>query len=125
MDAIGVKYPITKGNSGFFNQTFDTISAQKSNLYILFYTIPGERAFNTDFGLNIRRFLFEPISNDTKFIIESEIKNKIQKYLPKLQIDVLDINIESFQADRNRIIINLSFSLKNDNSQNSSIQTIF
>ena len=43
--ALGISYPIVKGNTGFFEQTFDTLSNVRSKLYILLKTDPAERVF--------------------------------------------------------------------------------
>lgn len=111
---INVDYPITKGSS-FFKQTFDTLSAVRSKIYVLFKTMPSERPFNPDFGLGLYRFVFEQITEDRLESIRSEIERKIAKYIPEVNIDELTIN-EDFNtnADNNILKIKLMFSLKNN-----------
>lgn len=124
--AIGCDYPITKGNTGFFKQTFDTLSAIKSKIYVLFKTMPGERPFNPDFGLGLYRFVFEPITEDRLDYIQSEIERKVAKYIPEILIDNFEIN-EDFNtnADNNILKIKLSFSLKNNPNLNDEINFTF
>ena len=109
---INVDYPIGRGSTGFFKQTFDTLSARKSNILVLLKTITGERTMNTKFGIGIDKYLFEPITDDTNYFIETEIRNKIAQYIPDINIDELDIIIDfDTHMNRNKIEIKLSFSL--------------
>lgn len=122
---INVDYPITKGNTGFFKQTFDTLSAVRSKIYILLKTDPGERIFNPTFGLGMRRYLFEPITQYTVDDIKQQIHDKIAQYVPEVYISQLEVNVDfNGNADRNEIIINLTVNLKKDPSQLTTIRTI-
>jgi phage baseplate assembly protein W len=113
--AINVDYPIIKGNTGFFKQTFDTLSAVKSKIYVLLKTMPGERPFNPDFGLGLYKYVFEPITTDTIQIISSEIQRKVAMYIPEVNINNLEINTDfNTNADQNILKIKLEFALKNN-----------
>jgi len=124
--AINVAYPITKGNTGFFKQTFDTLSAVRSKIYVLFKTMPGERPFNPDFGLGLYRYVFEPITEDRLDFIQSEIERKVAKYIPEVNIDNLELN-EDFNTnvDHNILKVRIGFSLKNDPNLNDIIEMEF
>lgn len=122
---IGIDYPITKGNTGFFKQTFDTLSTVRSKIYILLKTNPKERVFNPLFGLGIRQYLFEPITQDTIEDIIQKIHDKINKYIPEVYITNLEVNSNfNNNVDRNEIIIKLSVALKKDPTQVTTINTI-
>jgi len=122
---INIDYPITNGNTGFFKQTFDTLSAVRSKIYILLKTDPKERVFNPTFGLGMRRYLFEPITQDTTDDITQQIQDKIAKYVPEVYISSLDVNADfNNNADRNEIIIHLTVALKKDPTQITTINTI-
>lgn len=57
----------------------------------LIMTNPGERRFQPDFGCNIRRFLFENMSDYVSGLIKDVIIEAIDKYEPRVR--VLDIVI--------------------------------
>jgi len=114
---IGIAYPITKSNIGFFNQTFNTFDNTKSNILILLNTIMGERYLNTNFGLNLYKYLFEQLTDDLKQEIIDEIKTKIEIYIPNIVINILNVDFIDINANnnisRNIIKIFLEFSLNN------------
>jgi len=108
---INVSYPIVKGNTGFFKQTFNTLDAVKSKIHVLLNTDPGERVFNPNFGLGMRRYLFEPIDDIDE--LKTVIEDKINKYIPEVYIANLEINKDfNNNVDQNRLVINISFFLK-------------
>lgn len=122
---IGIDYPITKGNTGFFKQTFDTLSTVRSKIYILLKTNPKERVFNPLFGLGMRQYLFEPITQYTIEDITQKIHDKINRYIPEVYITNLEVNANfNNNVDRNEIIIKLSIALKKDPTQVTTINTI-
>lgn len=122
---INIDYPITKGNTGFFKQTFDTLSAIRSKIYILLKTDVNERVFNPTFGLGMRRYLFEPITQYTIDDITQKIQYKIAKYIPEVYISNLAVNADfNNDTDRNQIIINLTVNLKKDPTQYTTVNTI-
>ena len=55
---IGITLPIQDGNSGFFQQSFDTLTQVKSNILNLLNTRPGERRMQPTFGSNLWSIVF-------------------------------------------------------------------
>ena len=78
------------------------------NLKNLFLTSKGEKTWDMNFGVGLRRFLFEPMTLQTKNNIESEIYSQVSKYMPYIVIQELDI-IEA--KDDNTFYINMTFSV--------------
>lgn len=120
MQKIGIDYPIVKGNVGFFNQTFDSLTNIKSNLNVLLNTMFGERPFNPEIGLSLQKYLFEPMTNDLKEEIINHIQNQIDKYIPYITINKLDVNFNdkttSDNISRNIITIFVEFLFNGDSS---------
>jgi len=113
MKAINIAWPIQKGNSGFFNQTFDTLSAVKSKIYILFNTMEKERPFNPNFGIGLQRYVFQQLTDDLYNELENKITDKLNKYVPEIKIVSIDINnYLNEYTDQNKLSIRLSFKLK-------------
>jgi phage baseplate assembly protein W len=88
--AIGVSLPFN-GN-GVFNKTYSTKDQIKSNLINLLLTDVGERVMNPNFGCNLRKFLFEGITNNNLTLLKDNLVNSISIYVP--DITVVDIIIE-------------------------------
>lgn len=119
---INIDYPITKGNSGFFKQTDNTIDSIKSNINILCRTFVGERIFNPNYGLNLHRLLFEPMNDELKILIEDEIRTKLNTYIKNITLKNITINLENNNIDTNTINIIVDFSLTNNDSVYESVE---
>ena len=63
---IGLSLPIQDGNSGYFNQTFDTLSQVKTNITNLLNTRQGERRFQPTFGTRLWNLVFEQNTDTLK-----------------------------------------------------------
>ena len=108
MKPIGIDLPIRRGRQGWFQQTFTTQNAVKSNLKNTLLTNFGERPLNPTFGNNLRRFVFEQDVEATKIKIENSIRETVSTHFPSLIIENLTFeNID----DNNRIDISISFSI--------------
>ena len=105
--AIGVSLPFN-GPSGPFNKTYSTKDQIKSNLIDLLLTNKGERVFNPEFGADIRRVLFEGITEDTSALIQNLITTNVNFFIP--EVNVIDVVVEP-NTDNNSYNITLKYSL--------------
>ena len=82
MSGLTPKLPIvTDPDNGFMLiQTFRNLAIQ--NLKNVLLTSPGERIMDPEFGVGLRKYLFQPNAQTTYLDIESRIKNQVRKYLP-------------------------------------------
>lgn len=58
----------------------------KQNLKMLVLTNPGERIMNPNFGVGIKRFIFESKTSSTYANIEGRIRSQVKIYMPFLDI---------------------------------------
>jgi phage baseplate assembly protein W len=100
--AIGVSLPFN-GPSGPFNKTYSTKEQIKSNLINLLLTNKGERVFNPEFGADIKKALFEGITEDTASLIQSLITTNVNYFIPEINID--DIVVEPNEDNNSYNII--------------------
>ena len=108
--AVGVSLPFN--GEAVFNSNFTTQEAVKNNLINWFLTNKGERPLNPDFGGNLRRFIFEQISNDNLDLVEDDIQTQLKTYFPS--VVVVNLNILA-QYDDNAIIVELKYRVQNTN----------
>ena len=113
---LDMDYPITKGNMGYFQQTFDTFDSERNKLINLMSTLEGERVMQPKFGLGIEKYLFEQITSDLQSRLQSEIRSKVGFWLPNIQINDMTVDIVS-GVDRNIVTIKIDFSLKANPSE--------
>lgn len=121
--AIGISLPIQIGNSGFI-QTFKTADQIKSNIKNLLLTKKGERILQPEFGSGLQELLFEPIDDEFELKIETAINNALEKWLPYVSIDEIDIEATDELRDNNRVNVSLKFKVGNDISLNELTFTI-
>ena len=122
---IGINLPFKKseGGEGYFLSTTTTIEAVKNNVKLLLSTDKGERIFQPNLGIGLRRFLFEPITGETTLAIQNEIVDTFNFWLPFVSIK--DIKVETTSADGtnpNQIYINVIFNLDKDPNTLESVQ---
>ena len=105
--AIGIGLPFKL--KSVFTSTYTTKDQIKSNLINLLLTNIGERPMNPRFGTNLRKFLFEGITDANNETIIDHISYSISVNIP--QINVLSITINP-DEDHNLIELNIDYVLK-------------
>lgn len=73
-------------------------------------TIPGERLFNPEFGVDLASWLFDLMNEANAFSILSEITGAINRWEPRVIVDFGQSNIIP-NYDKNMYDINIVFSL--------------
>ena len=104
--SIGISLPFNA--SGVFNKTFSTKDQIKSNLINLLLTYKGERIENPEFGADLPRLLFEPISDNTFTKIQDQIIDSVTTYIPEISLLNIEINPD---IDRNALYIKIDYKL--------------
>jgi len=69
----------------------------KENLINLILTVEGERVYHPTFGSNLMRYIFEPITDQLKQLIITDITETINIWLP--YIEITNIEIKTFEDD--------------------------
>ena len=67
------------------------LNAIKNSLKNLFNTLPGERILLPEYGADLRRFIFEPISETTASNIGRSIRRAFDQWEPRVTLVNLDI----------------------------------
>ena len=113
--ALGVKIG---SNTNIFDKIYDKPEQAKENLKNLLLTNIGERYMLPNFGCNLAKILFDPISDNIKTDIETSIKKATGKWLPYISINQIDIKTyEDDPSLDHAIQISITFSVKNFNKQ--------
>ena len=82
--AIGISLPFN--GPGVFKSTYTTKDQIKSNLVNLLLTDKGERVMNPNFGTNLKRFLFEGITDNNLETLKDNILNSILTYISEITV---------------------------------------
>jgi phage baseplate assembly protein W len=101
--AVGIIFPFN--NSGVFFQSYTTKEQVKSNLINLLLTDRGERINELEFGVGIRRLIFEQDVDQSQ--LRARIEAGIEQYIP--EIELMDLEIKK---DPNSHILNIVISYR-------------
>ena len=85
-EPIGITLPIRGGNSGYFEQSFDTVTQVRSNIYNLLNTRPGERRMQPIFGSRLHSLVFEQNIEILPEIASNIIKEDIAQWIPNVTV---------------------------------------
>mgnify|MGYP003111837682 CR=1 FL=1 len=109
MSIITVKFPLerTGKNIGFDGLTDqELLEAIKFNVKNIIFTIPGERVFDVNFGVGIKRYLFEFPSPSLANELYANIQDQLTTYAP--YISVQDISVRK-NDDLQKIKVSISY----------------
>jgi phage baseplate assembly protein W len=62
------------------------LEAVQNSITTVFTTAPGQKILNPTFGLDLRMYLFEPITENTAFFIRDDIFNNLSTYEPRVVV---------------------------------------
>jgi hypothetical protein len=83
------------------------INALKNSLLNLFSTSPGDKILNPEFGLDLRHYIFEPITRERAFDMQRTIFNGITRFEPRVVVrsvvvvpsmDTMEYNIDIYYS---------------------------
>lgn len=81
-------------------------------------TTPGQKLLNPNFGLDLRSYLFEPITSSTAYFINLDVYNSLGVQEPRVSINLIDV--EGI-PDQNEYHITIGFSIPELNIYNLSL----
>jgi uncharacterized protein len=97
---LSPKLPLTVSEVfGPYNLNTNFEDLAKQNLKMLILTIPGERIMDPNFGVGLRRYLFELNDSNTYSNISSRIREQTQRYLRYIRIDDIQFQIPEDNPD--------------------------
>jgi phage baseplate assembly protein W len=105
------KLPLSLSPDGGYALNQNVTDVVKQNFKTLLLTSPGERIFSASFGVGLKRFLFEPRTEETFIQIKNRIYSQTNEYLPF--IDIMDIQIVPDLEQENLIYVTIQYFIKN------------
>ena len=120
---IGLTYPIRRGKILDFELTKTSFEQAEHNLKNLLLTQRGERPFQPEFGSNLRRICFEQIDDNLPQIIEEEVKNTVEQWLP--YIILKEVQVLTDEGNLNKIYIQIKYSVNLESFKENTILVAF
>ena len=108
--AVGVDLPFS--GEAVFNSTYETKDALKANLINYFLTNKGERYLNPDFGSDIKKLLFDNLTEEKIDTLEGIVARDIDLFFPRVR--PTDINVLA-DPDQNLVVLQMKYSIIDTN----------
>ena len=119
--SVGVGVALPFNAPAVFRTTYTTQESIKYNLINFFLTNQPERYLNPLFGGNLRRFVFEQITEKNLSVLQQTIQTQLSSYFPNVIVEKLEI-VPS--EDYNTVEVDLYYSIQNTGI-NDNIQVTF
>jgi phage baseplate assembly protein W len=84
-------------------------------IFIILSTAKGERVMRPDFGCGIHDLVFDPISAATTGLVESEVREALTLWEPRIVI--LALNVSSDQSDSGKLLISIDYRVRTTNHE--------
>lgn len=104
-------------NPPFFGGPQNVLSRQeddrliKNDILQLLLTVPGERVMRPDFGVNLRNFVFEQLTQTDLVSLQDNIEEEITAQEPRVIVDSVELTPN---ADNNQLKIQIVVTIRKD-----------
>ena len=81
---------------------------------IILGTNPGERVMRSDFGAGLNAFVFEPLNETTKQLVQTRVKEALIDWEPRIDVEEVGVTIDL--AERNKLVITINYRVRASNA---------
>ena len=115
MSNYSPKLPLQLDGSNGYENNQTIIAVIEQNLKMILLTSPGERIMDPNFGVGMKRFLFEQNNASTYSVIRARIKRQVKQYMGFLEIHEVLFSTEenNDNISANELLVTLRFSINN------------
>lgn len=87
----------------------------KESIRIIVATAPGERLMRPDFGCGIHDLVFSTISSATVGLLETRIRESINRF--EARVEIVKLDISTMGAEKGKLEINLACRIRDTNNE--------
>ena len=87
------------------------VNAIKNSLHNIFSWTPGERILNPEFGSNLRKLLYEGLTDFNQELIIAEIRNSVSQWEPRVRIDDIVKLTSTDDVENNTVYLRVIYSI--------------
>ena len=96
-------------------ELYETVEGQIAfYLKNLILTSPGEKISDSNYGVGLRRFIFEQAIPATYSKISSKISSQISTYLPYISVIDIQAGASDVDIDSNSMFVKIAYKIPND-----------
>ena len=109
MAGFAPKLPLTQDSGDGLTLIKDFETMIRQNLKMLILTIPGERVMDPEYGVGMKRYLFNNFHENTYAEIDRKIREQAKIYMPFVQI--VRVVFSDTGQDMNQLGITIAYSI--------------
>lgn len=106
---LAPKLPLSIAEEGSYTLMIELADVVKQNFKNLVLTEPGERIMDINFGVGLKRFLFEQNVSSNAGLIDQRIRSQASRYMPYLTID--SIEFDDSEQETNYLTVSIYYSI--------------
>lgn len=99
------KLPLKLSSQQGYHMIEDLKGLAKQNFLMLLLTNPGERIMDSNFGIGLKRMLFENFNSNSISDFEDRLRSQVSRYAPYL--DIIEVDYENTSEDRNILSVKI------------------
>ena len=113
MSNYSPKLPLLINDSNGYENNQTVLAVIQQNLKIVLLTNPGERIMDPNFGVGMKRYLFEQNDSSTYSRIKARIRRQVKEYMGYIEIEDVIFNSESNNDNitANGLLVTVKFSI--------------
>ena len=108
--------PELKNNTsegGYFSKG-SGINLVRNNLRQLLSCEKGERVMLPNYGISMKRFLFEPLDETTYFLVRTEVLRTLNKYFSSVNVISMAVFASEREEEQGQLTVSLTLQLKDE-----------
>ena len=113
MSNYSPKLPLLINDSNGYENNQTVLAVIQQNLKMVLLTSPGERIMDPNFGVGMKRYLFEQNDSSTYSRIKARIRRQVKEYMGYIEIEDVIFNSESNNDNitANGLLVTVKFSI--------------
>jgi uncharacterized protein len=113
MSNYSPKLPLLINDSNGYENNQTVLEVIQQNLKMVLLTSPGERIMDPNFGVGMKRYLFEQNDSSTYSRIRARIRRQVKEYMGYIVIEDVLFNSESNNDNitANGLLVTVKFSI--------------
>ena len=117
MPLFGPRWPLKKGNEDVY-EMYDDVKDQISfYLKCLLLTSPGENLSDPNYGVGLRRYLFEQNLGSTRDSLASTVSSQVSRYLPYLDLQDVEVGASSAEIESSTMTLRITYYIPSNTTQ--------
>ncbi|WP_105967615.1 GPW/gp25 family protein [Streptomyces geranii] len=111
----GWAFPVAHDPEQGIRLTGSGAEAIRQSIWLILGTAPGERVMRPDFGCSIHDAVFDVNDASTAGRVSRSVREALTRWEPR--IDVLDVYAAPDPEDRHRLLIEVNYRMRSNNSR--------